>query len=75
MIPNAIIKDFEALPIDAQQQIIDFIEFIKIRYQTRKTTQTTTLDHSFGSIKVKKRVSLAQMDEAIRLKGASFDSN
>ena len=62
MIPNAIIKDFEALPVDAQQQIIDFIAFIKTRYQTRKNIQPTALEHSFGSIKVKKLVSLAQMD-------------
>ena len=62
MIPNAIIKDFEALPVDAQQQIIDFIAFIKTRYQTRKNIQPTALEHSFGSIEVKKRVSLAQMD-------------
>ena len=71
MIPNAVLRDFETLPLDAQQQIIDFIAFIKSRYQTRVTKQAPiTTESSFGSIKVKKRISLEQMDEAIRQRGA-----
>ena len=73
MIPNAVLKDFESLPIDAQQQVIDFIAFIKSRYQMRKSSQPqNTPESSFGSIKVKKKVTLEQMDEAIRQKGAEL---
>jgi hypothetical protein len=73
MIPNAVLQDFETLPSDAQQQVIDFIAFIKARYQTRVTKQPqSTLESSFGSIKVKKKVTLEQMDEAIRQRGAAL---
>ncbi|MFI0397509.1 MAG: hypothetical protein ACH34X_00400 [Thiolinea sp.] len=73
MIPNAVLKDFESLPVDAQQQVIDFIAFIKSRYQLRKSSQAqNTPESSFGSIKVKKKVTLEQMDEAIRQKGAEL---
>lgn len=73
MIPITVQRDFETLPLDAQQQIIDFIAFIKSRYQTQVTKQATiTTESSFGSIKVKKRVSLEQMDEAIRQRGAAL---
>ncbi len=71
MIPNAVLQDFETLPLDAQQQVIDFIAFIKARYQARvKKQPQSTLESSFGSIKVKKKVTLEQMDEAIRQRGA-----
>lgn len=73
MIPNAVLKDFESLPIDAQQQVIDFIAFIKMRYQMRISNQPQhTPESSFGSIKVKKKVTLEQMDEAIRQRGAEL---
>ena len=73
MIPNAVLRDFETLPLDAQQQIIDFIAFIKSRYQTRIAKQPPiTTESSFGSIKVKKKISLEQMDEAIRQRGAAL---
>jgi hypothetical protein len=76
MLPRATLRDFEELPIDAQQQIIDFIAFIKERYKNRKSSHLQTkTESSFGSIKVKKRVSLEQMDAAIRQKGARLDSN
>ncbi|MDX9988729.1 hypothetical protein [Thiothrix unzii] len=73
MIPNAVLQDFETLPLDAQQQVIDFIDFIKARYQARVTKQSqSTLESSFGSIKVKKKVTLEQMDETIRQRGATL---
>lgn len=73
MIPNAVLKDFESLPVDAQQQIIDFIAYIKSRYQTRKSSQPQNTPESlFGSIKVKKKVSLEQMDKAVRQRGAEL---
>jgi hypothetical protein len=71
MMSNALLKDFETLPLDAQQQVIDFIAFIKSRYQARKSSLSrNTPESSFGSIKVRKKVTLEQMDEAIRQKGA-----
>ncbi|MBK8452379.1 MAG: hypothetical protein WAQ53_16140 [Thiofilum sp.] len=70
MTSHPILNDFETLPPDAQQQVIDFIAFIKSRYQTRKTVvQQPNAESSFGVIKVKKKVSLEQMDEAIRKGG------
>lgn len=76
MLPHIVLKDFEELPIDAQQQVIDFIAFIKERYKNRKSSYSQIkTESSFGSIKVKKRVSLEKMDAAIREKGASLDSD
>ena len=66
MIPNAVLRDFETLPLDGQQQVIDLMAFLKSRYQLRKATQPqNTLESSFGSVKVKRKVTLEQMNEAI----------
>lgn len=73
MIPNTVLQDLETLPLDAQKQVIDFIAFIKERYQTKVIKQPqSTQEGSFGSIKVKKKVTLEQMDEAIRQRGATL---
>ena len=73
MMPNAVLQDFETLPPDAQRQIIDFIAFIKSRYQIGKDKLSkSNTEKSFGVIKVKKRVTLEQMDEAIRQRGGTL---
>jgi len=73
MMINPALEDFETLPPDAQQQVIDFIAFIKSRYQFRKDTfNKPDVGRSFGVIKVKKRVTLEQMDAAIRQKGGAL---
>ncbi|QLQ32158.1 MAG: hypothetical protein HZT40_11830 [Candidatus Thiothrix singaporensis] len=73
MMINPAFADFETLPPDAQQQVIDFIAFIKLRYPSRKDApDKPDVGRSFGAIKVKKRVTLEQMDEAIRQRGGEL---
>lgn len=73
MMPNAILQDFEELPPDAQKQVIDFIAFIKSRYQAGKDRLGKPgVEKSFGAVKVKKRVTLEQMDAAIRQRGGAL---
>lgn len=43
MIPHAMLKDFETLPPDAQQQVADFITFLKSRYPANKPTNKKSL--------------------------------
>lgn len=67
------LRDFETLPPDAQQQVIDFIAFIKLRYQARKSINNgLEAASAFGAIKVKKSVSLDGMEQAIQQKGSEF---
>jgi len=35
MLPSAAVHDFDTLPPVAQQQVVDFISFIKVRYQDK----------------------------------------
>jgi imidazolonepropionase-like amidohydrolase len=72
MLPPAILEDFNALPPDAKQQVLDFIAFIKQRYPTPVKKTHLRKDSSFGAIKAKRRVTLEQMDEAIRTGGGSL---
>lgn len=70
MLPSTVLQDIEQLPPAAQSQIIDFIEFLKTRYPASPSV-TQPIEQTFGVIHVQKRVSLEQMDEAIRQGGAS----
>lgn len=60
----SVLHSLEQLSPDAQQQVLDFIEFIKIR-QTATPANTVPTGYGFGTIRVTKQVSLQQMDEAI----------
>jgi hypothetical protein len=68
MLPSTALHDFNALPPIAQEQVIDFIAFVKARYQ-KTQHELKSIEHSFGAIHVQKRVSLEQMDEAIKQGG------
>lgn len=35
MLPSTVLHDFDALPPIAQEQVIDFIAFVKSRYQVK----------------------------------------
>ena len=35
MLPSTVLHDFDALPPVAQEQVIDFIAFVKARYQVK----------------------------------------
>lgn len=72
MLPPASLDDFNALPPDAKQQVLDFIAFIKQRYQTSVKKTHLRNDSSFGAIKAKRRVTLEQMDEAVREGGSAL---
>jgi hypothetical protein len=71
MLPATILQDIEQLPPAAQSQVIDFIEFMKSRYPVEQTNAQSSVEQSFGAIHVKRRVSLEQMDEAIKQGGAA----
>jgi hypothetical protein len=70
MLPLTVLQDIEQLPPAAQSQVIDFIEFLKSRYAA-SASAAPAIEQTFGVIHVQKRVSLEQMDEAIRQGGAS----
>ncbi len=73
MIPATVQQDFDMLPPDAQQQIIDFIQYIKCIHQKKQSiTEEQKAEKSFGMIKVRKKVTLEQMDSAIERAGASL---
>lgn len=67
------LKDYEALPEEAQQQVANFIEFMKYKHEAKKVrvlpkNRQKTKD-SFQTIHVTHSVSPEEMDEAIA-KGA-----
>ena len=62
----SLLKELEALPPEAQSQVIDFIAFIKARYKKKQAKKREEKDDfGFGSIKVTKSISLDEMDKAI----------
>ena len=63
---TSVLQELEALPPEAQSQVIDFIAFIKARYKKKQAEKTEAKDDfGFGSIKVAKSISLDEMDKAI----------
>lgn len=73
MLPTKALQTYETLPDEAQQQVIDFIEFMKSKHKA-KQAKVATKDKqktkgSFQSIHVTRSVSLEEMDDAIA-KGA-----
>lgn len=69
------LHDIQQLPLEAQAQLADFVEFLKFRY--RQNLHQTNIENipddvSFGAIHVKKQVSLAQMEEAIKQQGSQL---
>lgn len=73
MIPNALQQDFEVLPPEAKQQVVDFVAFMKARYaKDGKAAEKDSIESSFGIIKVDRAVTLEQMDEAVRRMGGEL---
>ena len=67
MLPAEVLQDYETLPTEAQRQVIDFIEFMKARYQkTKSESKTSSIeDSSFGLLKANRTVTLDEMDKAV----------
>jgi len=64
-------EEFSALPPEAQRQVVDFIAFIKSRYQTNTSASNVApIEQSFGIVKAKRTVSLEQMEAAIEHEGS-----
>jgi Protein of unknown function (DUF2281) len=40
MASDTVLRDFDSLPPEAQQQVIDFISFLQTRYQSKKISRT-----------------------------------
>lgn len=73
MLPAEVLHDYEALPSEAQRQVIDFIEFMKARYQkTQLDNDTSSIEGSFGLLKANRTVTLAEMDKAIETEGGAL---
>ena len=73
MLPAKALENYEQLPAEAKQQVIDFIEFIKERYpQGQKNKTITSIEDSFGLLKTDRSVSLEEIDEAIKKQGGTL---
>ena len=74
MLPTHVIEDYEALPPEAQQQVIDFVAFMKSRYHSLKQGMLDAeIEDSFGILVARKSVTLEEMDKVIRQRGADLD--
>lgn len=70
MLPAEVLQDYEKLPSEAQRQVIDFIEFMKARYQKPKPIpEELSIESSFGLLKAQHTVTLEDMDKAIQVVG------
>jgi hypothetical protein len=75
MIPVSLQDDFEVLPPEAKQQVVDFVAFMKERYAREsesKSVDKADIESSFGIVKVNKHVTLEQMDEAVSRMGGEL---
>lgn len=68
MIPTEVLQDYESLPSEAQQQVIDFIAFMKSRYQKpTPVDETLSIEGSFGLLKANRTITFEEMDRAINI--------
>lgn len=73
MLPVEVLQDYEKLPNEAQRQVIDFIEFMKAKYQKPKLIkEELSIESSFGLLKAKHTVTLDEMDRAIKAEGGKL---
>lgn len=73
MLPAEVLQDYEKLPNEAQRQVIDFIEFMKAKYQKPKLIkEELSIESSFGLLKAKHTVTLDEMDRAIKAEGGKL---
>ena len=73
MLPAEVLQDYEKLPNEAQRQVIDFIGFMKAKYQKPKLIkEELSIESSFGLLKAKHTVTLDEMDRAIKAEGGKL---
>lgn len=73
MLPAEVLQDYERLPNEAQRQVIDFIEFMKARYQENKIEKGPDgIESSFGLLTADNSVTLEEMNEAIESEGGKL---
>ena len=73
MLPAEVLQDYEKLPNEAQRQVIDFIEFMKARYQKQKfEKESEKIENSFGLLTATHTVTLEEMDKAIEVEGGKL---
>lgn len=73
MLPAQALEDYKQLPNEAQQQVLEFIEFMKFKYQPnprRPAANVPLSKGAFGSIHVTRSVSLEEMEDAIAQQGS-----
>ena len=75
MLPAHLIEDYNALPPEAQKQVVDFVAFMKNRYLCIKTglLESDEKEDSFGILTARKSVTIEEMDQAIQQRGANLD--
>ena len=73
MLPAEILQDYEKLPSEAQRQVIDFIEFMKARYQKQKAEKnSSSIENSFGLLTAEHSVTIEEMDKVIETEGGKL---
>jgi hypothetical protein len=68
MLPTDVIEDYNALPPEAQKQVIDFVAFMKSRYHSIKIDilESEEKEKAFGILSARKSVTVEEMDKAIQ---------
>lgn len=73
MLPAEILRDYEKLPNEAQRQVINFIEFMKARYQEQKSGKNSdSIESSFDFLTTDHSASLEEMYKAIESEGGQL---
>lgn len=73
MLPTETLQHYESLPNEAKLQVIDFIEFMRSRYQAKQSpSPINSIESSFGLITAKHSVTLEEMDQAIKAEGGKL---
>ena len=73
MLPAEALQDYEKLPNEAQLQVIDFIEFMKARYQKQKNEiNAECIESTFGLLTADHSVTLEEMDKTIQSEGSKL---
>lgn len=68
MTVEEMIRDVNSLPMQAQQQVADFIDFIKLKYpknESATSEKKLTIEDSFGMFSVDKAITDEDIDNAV----------
>lgn len=63
---DVILNKFKSLPVNAQQEVIDFLEFLVIKYKRKNTKRQLNFDWEGGLAGIKENYNSVELQHLIK---------